>query len=127
MKTRNIFFLLLAGATIFTSCNKEDEMMDDEMKNITLNISGLEDLGNDYVYEGWLIVNGAPVSTGTFTVDAMGVLSKTTFSVKAMYVDDATTFVLSIEPADDSDPAPAATKMMAGDFNGVSATSTPAW
>lgn len=115
--------MVLAGMMIITSC-KKDETPTNLMKNINLNISGLEDLGPDYVYEGWLIVNGSPVSTGTFTVDASGNLSQTTFSLDASDVDNATTFVLSIEPANDSDPAPAATKMMAGDFSGNSASVT---
>lgn len=122
-KTRNLIVLLLAGTIIFTACKKDEEMMEDPipMKSITLDISGLDDLGSDYVYEGWLIVNGAPVSTGTFMVGANGMLSKTTFSLKASDVDNASKFVLSIEPANDSDPSPAATKMMVGDFNGANA------
>lgn len=115
--------MVLAGMMIITSC-KKDETPTNLMKNINLNISGLEDLGPDYVYEGWLIVNGSPVSTGTFTVDASGNLSQTTFSLDASDVDNSTTFVLSIEPANDSDPAPSATKMMAGDFSGNSASVT---
>lgn len=115
--------MLLAGTLLIASCKKE-ETPTVTMKNINLNISGLEDLGTDYVYEGWLIVNGSPVSTGTFTVDASGNLSQTTFSLDASDVDNATTFVLSIEPANDSDPAPSATKMMAGDFSGNSASVT---
>ena len=123
-KRKNLILLLLVGLVIISACKKDDETMDDPiaMKSISLNISGLEDLGSDYVYEGWLIVNGAPVSTGTFMVDANGMLSKTTFSLKASDVDNASTFVLSIEPANDTDPAPAATKMMAGDFNGANAS-----
>ena len=123
-KRRNLVLLLLTGLTIISACKKDEEMMDDPvtMKSITLDISGLEDLGSDYVYEGWLIVNGAPVSTGTFMVDANGMLSKTMFSLKASDVDGASKFVLSIEPANDADPAPAATKIMAGDFNGANAS-----
>lgn len=115
---------MLIAIVVLASCKKDDEdnMETESNKSITLNISGLEDLGSDYVYEGWLIVNGAPVSTGTFTVDATGMLSKTTFSLSASDVDAATTFVLSIEPANDSDPAPAATKILAGDFSGNSAS-----
>lgn len=123
MKTPQLILIVLAGLLIISSC-KKDETPADTMKNINLNISGLEDLGADYVYEGWLISNGAPVSTGTFSVDEMGNLSKTTFSLKESYVDNATTFVLSIEPANDSDPAPSATKMMAGDFSGANASIT---
>jgi len=122
--TKNLIVLLLAGMTILTACKKDEEMMDDPvpMKSITLDISGLDDLGSDYVYEGWLIVNGAPVSSGTFMVGSDGMLSKNTFTLKASDVDNASKFVLSIEPANDTDPAPAATKMMAGDFNGANAS-----
>ena len=123
MKTIKLMLLSLAAVMLITSC-KKDETPTNTMKNINLNISGLEDLGANYVYEGWLIANGSPVSTGTFTVDDMGSLSKTTFSLDESFVNDATAFVLSIEPANDSDPAPSATKMMAGDFSGASASVT---
>lgn len=121
MKTTQLILIVLAGLMIISSC-KKDETPGDPMKNISVNINGLEDLGSEYVYEGWLISNGAPVSTGTFTVDEMGNLSKSTFSLKETYVDNASTFVLSIEPVNDSDPAPSATKMMAGDFSGANAS-----
>ncbi|MEP0213439.1 MAG: anti-sigma factor, partial [Cellulophaga sp.] len=81
-----------------------------------------EDLGADYVYEGWIIVNGAPVSTGVFTVNGDGVPSKTSFSVDAATLDQATAYVLSIEPAVDNDPAPATTKLLSGAFAAETAT-----
>ena len=90
--------------------------------NINLDLEGLEDLGADYVYEGWIIVNGAPVSTGTFTVDGNGSLSQTSFEVNAGELASATMFVLSIEPVQDDDPAPAATKILAGAFSGSTAS-----
>ncbi|HEY9115845.1 MAG TPA: anti-sigma factor [Bacteroidales bacterium] len=124
MKTSKVILLILIGLTIFSSCKKDENTPGDPTKSITLNITGLEDLGADYVYEGWLIVNGAPVSTGTFTVDAAGMLSQTTFELMASDIDNATKFVLSIEPKNDSDPAPSATKMMAGDFSGTNASLT---
>jgi len=123
MKTSKLILLALVAMTVITSCKKEeDEAPENMMKEITVNISGLEDLGDDYVYEGWLIVNGNPVSTGTFMVDGAGMLSQQTFEANASDVDNATKFVLSIEPANDPDPAPAATKVLAGDFNGNNAT-----
>ena len=122
MKTSKAILLILIGLTIFSSCKKDENTPTDPTKSITLNISGLEDLGADYVYEGWLIVNGAPVSTGTFMVDASGMLSQTKFELKASDVDNATTFVLTIEPKNDSDPSPSATKMLSGNFSGNSAS-----
>ena len=123
MKKVNLILVALISVVLISSCKKdeEDEMTTTTMKSINLNLSGLEDLGSGYVYEGWLIVNGSPVSSGTFTVDASGMLSKTQFEMKASDVDNATKFVLSIEPMNDSDPAPSATKILAGDFNGNSA------
>lgn len=85
--------------------------------NGTIDITGLEDLGPGWTYEGWLIENGAPVSTGTFTVDGSGNLSDDTFSVAAN-IADVSTFVLTIEPDPDPDPAPADTHILAGDFAG---------
>lgn len=110
--------LLLAVSVLFASCNDNDNAP--STANLTLNLTGLEALGANYVYEGWIIVNGSPVSTGTFT----SVSFPQTFVVDATALASATTFVLSIEPAVDPDPAPAATKILAGDFSGNSANVT---
>jgi len=108
--------LLLAVSVFFASCNDSDDAP--STATLTLNLSGLEALGANYVYEGWIIVNGSPVSTGTFT----SVSFPQSFVVDATQLASATTFVLSIEPAVDPDPAPAATKILAGDFSGNSAS-----
>ncbi len=89
---------------------------------LTLDINGLENLGDDYAYEGWIIVDGSPVTTGVFSVDDSGTLSETSFWVNAGDLAAATAFVLSIEPAVDSDPAPADTKLLIGDFTNDMAT-----
>jgi hypothetical protein len=87
---------------------------------LTLSITGLEDLGSGAAYEGWLIVNGKPVSSGVFTVNRDGTLSSTRFSKN---VDDtATAFVLTIEPVPDSDPAPSDVHVLGGDFANNAAT-----
>jgi hypothetical protein len=119
---RKLIFGFLALGLITASCNSDDS--DDSMtiSNLTVNLSGLEDLGAASVYEGWLIVEGSPVSTGVFTVDASGVLSRTTFQVETTALAAATKFVLSIEPSNDPDPAPSDQKLLAGDFDGNAAT-----
>ncbi|WP_221409149.1 anti-sigma factor [Reichenbachiella versicolor] len=124
MKTLNKLILLslvvlVAGS--LTSCD-DDENDSSKPSSLTLNLSGLEDLGSGYAYEGWIIVDGSPVTTGTFTVDADGKLSATSFEVDADQLAAATNFVLSIEPSPDSDPAPADTKLLIGEFSGNSAT-----
>jgi len=83
---------------------------------LNLDINGLEDLESNFQYEGWLIVGGMPVTTGTFTVDGGGVLSQTMFSVNMSDLINATTFVLTIEPNPDPDPDPSSTHLLAGNF-----------
>lgn len=100
------------------SCKKDKN---DNTAAFNLNINGLEDLGPAARYEGWLIVNGAPVSTGTFTVNAAGQLSQTSFDSEKSQLENATAFVLTIEPFPDTDPAPSAQKLLAGDFSGNNA------
>lgn len=98
---------------IFASCESNSEEIA-TTGDLTIDLTGLEELGSNFVYEGWLIVNGSPVSTGTFT----SVSFPQSFTVDISDLNTATTFVLSIEPAVDPDPAPAATKLLAGDFSG---------
>lgn len=99
---------------------------DDEPTNTSfnLNIDGLEDLGADYRYEGWIIVDGEAITTGLFDVDANGNLSTTSFSVNSDDLAAASKFVLTIEPSPDNDPAPSSTHILAGDFSGSSASLT---
>ena len=112
-----MFFALIAISFLAISCNNDDDNTPTNA-NLTLNLDGLEDLGNDFVYEGWIIVDGSPVSTGVFS----SVTFPQTFLVNAIQLEEATKFVLSIEPAVDNDPAPATTKILAGDFSGNSAS-----
>ena len=67
-----------------------------------IDANGLDDLGAGWAYEGWLIVDGSPVSTGTFTVDQAGALSRRTFAVAVDDEDGISTFVLTIEPVPDA-------------------------
>jgi len=100
----------------------------DEGRSLELNISGLETLANGFHYEGWAIVDGQPVTTGKFNVDANGSyvdLSgrtvSSTFEVD-QDISTATAIVLTIEPAGDTDAIPAATKYLGGDLRSGSAS-----
>lgn len=92
---------------------------------VNLEFDGLEDLGDGFAYEGWVIVNGHPVSTGTFTIDENGSPSQTTFLFEAQR-SQVGPFVLTIEPSPDPDPAPSDTHVLAGDFHGRRANLTAA-
>lgn len=87
-----------------------------EMRTLALTFDGLEPLGEGFVYEGWLIVDGDPVSTGRFHIVEGGLADPAEFDLPADQVDAATVFVLTIEPAEGDDPAPADTHVLAGDF-----------
>ncbi|MBV7268434.1 anti-sigma factor [Winogradskyella luteola] len=113
---KKTFLGLLAIGLIAMSCSSDDDNNTSTTSDLILNLEGLEALGADYVYEGWIIVEDEPVSTGTFT----SVAFPQVFSVDASQLASATRFVLSIEPAIDPNPAPADTKILVGDFNGAS-------
>lgn len=115
---KKMILAVLALGIFATSCSSDDDNNTPTNSNLILNLNGLEALGNDFVYEGWIIVDGAPVSTGTFS----SVVFPQTFSVNSAQLSSATTFVLSIEPAVDSDLGPAETKILVGDFSGSSAS-----
>ena len=109
-------------ATLFVACSDDNNTVA-TTGDLTVDLTGLEELGSDFVYEGLLIVNGSPVSTGTFT----SVSFPQTYTVGISDLETATTFVLSIEPAGETGAdalAPAATKILAGDFSGSSANVT---
>ncbi len=120
---KRIAFLSLIALLIVSACDKKDDNNPQPMEGtMTLNMNGLDNLGANYAYEGWIMVDGAPVSTGVFTVDDNGKLSKTAFSVSQSDLDKATAFILTIEPSPDNDPAPSHVHLMAGDFSGNNAS-----
>ena len=114
---KKLFFGVIALGLMITSCSDDDDNSSNT-DTLTLNLNGLEELGTDFVYEGWIIVNGQPVTTGRFT----SVTFPQSFDVDGEQLENATAFVLSIEPLVDPDPAPAPTKVLRGDFSGNSAT-----
>lgn len=117
---KKLVFVWLA-ALAFIACDNEMDDSDVEMKSanskLDLSFDGLSPLGPDYRYEGWLIVDGMPVSTGKFNITPSGQMSPRVFNVKRDYVKNAAMFVLSIEPQPDNDPAPSDTKLLGGVFS----------
>ena len=132
---RALIFVAAISTFAFFGCSEDEPIptapLSTTSSQLTLNISGLEDLGTTARYEGWIIVptsaktgglsSEVAKSTGVFTVNANGQLSKTKFNVAENDLSNATAFVLTIEPNPDSDPNPSAIHIMAGDFSGSSA------
>ena len=115
---KKLLFVLLVFAT-FWACDNDDEMPSTSMLELSFN--GLTDLGADYMYEGWIMVNGAPVSTGTFKASASGAISPSMFDIDTEELKAATAFILTIEPYPDNNAAPSDVHVLAGDFSGNSA------
>ena len=125
-----LFFAL--SLSLFSSCQKEDQLSfekylkgkknnndkeNDKNGNFKLNINGLEDLGPAARYEGWLIIEGQPVSTGVFSVDSKGKLNKTVFKVPEIALENASLFVLTVEPYPDNNPGPSDVHILGGEFS----------
>ncbi len=108
--------LLVAGATLAsTLAVPVAASAAPASEAVSLSFEGLEPLGSELVYEGWLIIDGAPESTGTFNIDADGNVVVIN-DVDVENAKDSTAFVLTLEPAVDPDPAPSSTHILAGDF-----------
>ncbi|MBL4637487.1 MAG: anti-sigma factor [Kofleriaceae bacterium] len=125
----NNFKYLLGVCLLLVACSDDDEnpagAADSGVggKTLTLSFSDLPELGPDFVYEGWLIDDSTPVSTGRFSVSG-GNATPSSFSVDSAVADAAAVFVLTIEPAEGDDPAPAATHILAGAMAAGNATLT---
>ena len=110
------FLAVFVLAFTVSFCSDDDN--EPTTKDLTLNITGLENLGGDYVYEGWVKGVGTPISTGRFTVDDSGNLSQTSFTLDIDALEEALIFILTIEPTFGDDPAPSSVHVLAGDFIG---------
>lgn len=131
---RFLSFLVLVMFLFIVSCsdNDNDGMSAGSGKyTLALSFSGAEQLKNGYFYEGWAIINGAPVSTGQFNLNSGGaitdlsgnVINNGEFTV-SQDLSNASAIVITIEPAGDTDLNPADTHVFAGDVTSNSATLT---
>ena len=93
---------------------------------LTLSFANLMPLdeSTDGLYEGWAIVDGQPVSTGLFNVNAAGqpvmpgggdVIASFMVGTE---IGQASAIKISLEPAGDSDPAPSGLIVLTGDVSG---------
>jgi len=122
---KNLFgvFALLLLSFAFVGCD-DDSDNDPENNAIQLSFEKLEDLGSDYVYEGWFITGDGPETAGRFSVDANGDPTTSSFSFPDALIETATAYVLTIEPANETGDAltePSAVHILAGDFTGDTA------
>ena len=84
-------------------------------------------LQGGYHYEGWAIVDGAPVSTGKFNVGDGKIVDLDGSPIAAFSAEGleaATVIVITIEPPGDVDEIPADTHFLAGDLTDMTANLT---
>lgn len=119
-------FVLLALLFGTAACDSDPGS---DQSSVQVSFDGLERLTNGYHYEGWLIVDGSPLTTGKFNVSTTGGLESLAGSSIANgefevadYEGTASAFVLTIEPSGDTDTVPAASKYLGGDIVGGSAS-----
>ncbi|MGH1493521.1 MAG: hypothetical protein ACRBK7_29675 [Acidimicrobiales bacterium] len=91
------------------------------LTTLNLRFDRLPPLAESLVYEGWVIIDGVPETSGRFNVDTRGrfIDENGNFIPKTVDFPDnpeIDAFVLTIEPAVGDDPAPADTHILAGDF-----------
>lgn len=95
--------------------------------SFSLDASMLPELAGEVHYEGWAIIDGAPVTTGKFDVadgEAVFLDGSAVECFSADGLEDATTLVITIEPAGDADSIPSDTHFLAGDIADKAATLT---
>ncbi len=119
--------LMVLGVIALAACG--DDPADAEPETLVLTFTGLEALAGGFHYEGWAIVDEAPVTTGKFNVDSSGGLVDLNGASIAggafetgVDLSGATAIVITIEPNGDVDAVPASTHIVAGAVTGGSAS-----
>lgn len=124
MLTKTLLSIFIISIMFIAGCSEDSPTTSTAQQNGNLNLAltGLEDLGSTAMYEGWIMVNGSPVSTGTFTINSSGQLSRSSFEVNSSDLNGSPAFILTIEPNPDPSADPSNNKIMAGDFSGNTAS-----
>jgi len=107
--------VLSTALSVVIACSDNDS----DGLNMVLEPRNMESLGDDFEYEGWIIVDDEAVSTGTFDINEDGeVEASSSFRISDEDAEGATDFVLTIEPSPDPDPAPSNVHIIAGEIVG---------
>lgn len=118
--------ILAAVASMFLAVTAQAQSNPNAVELQFENLAPLNE-GVDGHYEGWAIVDGSPVSTGNFNIDASGqpvelgggaVIDEFEAAVD---ITSATAIKITIEPPGDADPAPSGLVVVEGDVSGVMA------
>ena len=114
-------FLAAAPTIGLASYTINDDRAITNTKNLTLNLQCLEDLSAGNASIDWIVVNGTPVASGTFTSNSSGTRCQIIFALSTAAPNVGTSYMLAIEPGPDGDPAPSDVSYIAGAFLSYSA------
>ncbi|QRM90387.1 hypothetical protein FG167_14455 [Lacinutrix sp. WUR7] len=112
--------LLFASVLLIVACSSDDDSPSTPKSTLKITLNGVQPLDGDLTYEGWIMVDGLPVSTGRFNTTSASTTKN--FSIATADLEIATAFILSIEPKSNDDPAPSNTKILNGTFVAGAAT-----
>jgi hypothetical protein len=131
MPRKILSLVVIASALALFGCENDEPSQPTTPQTLRLSFTGVEPLVNGFHYEGWAIINNAPVATGKFNVNANGALVTLSGAVissgdfqTGKDLSGATAIVITIEPSGDNDALPADTHYLAGSVANVSATLT---
>ncbi|MFT6628414.1 MAG: hypothetical protein ACJA1R_001675 [Flavobacteriales bacterium] len=116
--TRATLFAAITLSATAVACDEAGDTPSSDEATLRASFDALPALGADAVYEGWIIVDGAPVSTGRFSE------GDNVFTADAAFIESATNYVLTIEPAVGDVPAPSDVHLLGGDLASGGATLT---
>lgn len=122
---RNIIITLFFG--LLSACGGSNG--DSQNGPVSFSLEELSRLANGFHYEGWAIIDGAPISTGKFNVTDNNDFERISDAQNGVDYSRTSTIVLTIEPTGDIDALPSATKYLAAnvvDREAVLTTEHPA-
>ena len=118
------FFLISLGC-------ENDENGPEAPTTLQLSLTGVQPLANGFHFEGWAIINDAPITTGKFNVDASGNIVDLSGNAIAngefdtgIDLSGTTAIIVTIEPSGDTDAIPADTHYLSGSLANLSANLT---
>ncbi len=101
---RSLYLIIFGAIALLVSCqNNKVYSPQDQITQVEMNISGLQDLGDSCWYEGWLMwgeSNEVIESVGVFKVDGQGNLTPSSLKVNLGQMQQAQAFLLTIEEDD---------------------------
>ena len=121
--------LLIAGGVFLALASSDDEESNNNSQatapalplNLQVDLATLE----QGVYEGWVVQGEDKLSFGTFNTNAEGAIVGD-LDLGDIVVNDGDTVAISIEPENDTDPAPSQTIVLAGSVqNGAAELTFP--